>query len=248
MRSYHYADFASFIDIRGPGNDDLRRGYNEELDKLLPPANERELFNTVFPTEAAAQAARTPFQFPDIFADLQLPDFDQFPTIGGPNSGIVSGQLYSRPSTDIANANYNPDWDVYRQPNGYWDYPPDDGFDGARVSRDLNVNQVVDRFGGTNGSFLSPQNTPHEQRALPPDTADPDYLYVVYRVERPIPVFEGRIAGAFDQPGGGIQYLIDWDKLAVQNNVHPDFVRNDQQKIQFLLDRGYLSEEYRDPL
>jgi len=91
MRSFHYADFGDFIDIRG--NDDLRRGYNEEMDKLLPPANDRRLFNTVFPTEAESEAARNnPFALPDIFAEL--PDFGQFPDVAGPTVGITPQKNY----------------------------------------------------------------------------------------------------------------------------------------------------------
>ena len=88
MRSYHYADFGDFIDILG--NDDLRTGYNDELENLLPPANDRRLFNTVFPSEdETAGAQPTPFELPDIFAEL--PDFGEFPDPGGTSPGIIAG-------------------------------------------------------------------------------------------------------------------------------------------------------------
>lgn len=64
---------------------------------------------------------------------------------------------------------------------------------------------VIDRFGGPEGRFLSPDGTPYEQRGLPPYNLDEGYHR--YRVERDIPVWMGEAAPAMGQPGGGIQYL-----------------------------------------
>lgn len=57
-------------------------------------------------------------------------------------------------------------------------YPPQDGFQLAKVGNDavpihnknitLNINFMLDRFGGEGGKFLSDYQTPYEKRALPP--------------------------------------------------------------------------------
>jgi filamentous hemagglutinin len=61
----------------------------------------------------------------------------------------------------------------------------------------------LDRYGSRYGEYLSPVNTPLEQRALPPGKqADP---YEQYAVLKPFTVVEEKIAPAFSQPGGGMQ-------------------------------------------
>ncbi len=83
----------------------------------------------------------------------------------------------------------------------------------------LNPGTIVDRYGGTGGTFASPQGTPPEARSLPYGWESNPYN--AYKVVKPLEVDAGPAAPWFGQPGGGIQY---------------DFGRS----IQELLDLGYL--------
>jgi hypothetical protein len=65
---------------------------------------------------------------------------------------------------------------------------------------------VIDRFGPGFGRFTSPSDTPFGARGLPPDNLELGYHQ--YRVVRPIPVWEGAIAPAMGQEGGGTQYFM----------------------------------------
>jgi len=103
---------------------------------------------------------------------------------------------------------------------GGWDYPKDDGFAHDSQGRPIAVpmtlpagqNLMVDRFGNESGTFLSPAGTKFGQRAIPPanlNTNDPryPYNYHLYRVAKDVTVCAGPAAPAFDQPGGGVQYV-----------------------------------------
>lgn len=74
----------------------------------------------------------------------------------------------------------------------------------ARAPRVLNPGELFDRFGPGFGGFGSPVGTPFPERALPAHSLDAGYHR--YEVVRPIPIWEGSIAPAMGQPGGGIQY------------------------------------------
>ncbi|MBI3348945.1 MAG: TNT domain-containing protein [Burkholderiales bacterium] len=126
---------------------------------------------------------------------------------------------------DTSKAKYRPD-SAYKKPNGDWDWPPNDGFDGARTPARLPKGTEIDRFGGEGGSFVSPSNTPFEQRALAPTSLKEPYFQ--YEVTRPLPVETGKIAPAFDQPGGGIQHVIDWQTIAQSNNTTVSAIRGYQ--------------------
>jgi hypothetical protein len=65
----------------------------------------------------------------------------------------------------------------------------------------------IDRFGPGFGRFTSPPGTPFPERGLPPENLV-GTSYHQYEVVRPIPVWEGRIAEAMGQPGGGTQYFM----------------------------------------
>jgi hypothetical protein len=116
--------------------------------------------------------------------------------------------------------------------SGNWDWGrvPPDGFaqrnvGGAmvpdRYELELTPGTQIDRFGPEGGQFLSPDGTPFEQRALPPGNLVPrpgtpvavsdahPFNYYRYEVVRPFTVDAGRIAPAFEQPGQGIQFLLD---------------------------------------
>lgn len=123
---------------------------------------------------------------------------------------------------------YEKYWDpAARDGKGGWDYPPEEGFslgpDGKPIlePNTLHPGDTIDRFGEPRGRYASPDGTPYEQRAVPPDSAAQPYHQ--YRVEKPLPsdVTEGEIAPWFEQPGGGVQYKFD-------------------KPIQWYVDHGYL--------
>ena len=121
-----------------------------------------------------------------------------------------------------------------------WLYPPENGFSGSTRNIDLRVGQTIDRFGAETGSFLSPEGTKYDSRALPPDT--PSKPYYVYEVLQPVPVTSGRAAAWFGYEGGGTQYLIDWDKISQIEGVSVDKIRDRSEGggIAFLVRNGYL--------
>ncbi|WP_018657476.1 TNT domain-containing protein [Actinomadura flavalba] len=100
-----------------------------------------------------------------------------------------------------------------------WKYPPNDGF--ATVRDRLDKNRVtlrpgltLDRFGSEYGSFLAPAGDAYAKRSLPPqnlNTREQAYPcdYHRYRVRKAFPVWQGRIAPWFAQPGGGRQIMLD---------------------------------------
>lgn len=102
---------------------------------------------------------------------------------------------------------------------GDWRYPKDDGFAhdahgvvAAPLLLQAGQNLMVDRFGAEAGRFLSPAGAKYGQRAIPPsslNTIDPRYPYDyhLYRVAKDVTVCAGPAAPAFEQPGGGVQYV-----------------------------------------
>lgn len=75
------------------------------------------------------------------------------------------------------------------------------------------------------GHYLGPKGTPYEQRALAPGAKAE--AYHEYEVIKPLPVIQGKIAPAFEQPGGGVQML-------------PNM--KERVDIQWLLDNKYIRE------
>lgn len=65
----------------------------------------------------------------------------------------------------------------------------------------------IDRYGFESGTFVSPQGTPYEMRALAPGTSSKPYH--MYEVIKPIDCSGGKIASWFDEIGGGIQYKMN---------------------------------------
>jgi Tuberculosis necrotizing toxin len=132
-----------------------------------------------------------------------------------------------------------------------WRYPPDLGFahsggwSNGRVLRfrmTLRAGTLTDRFGSPFGTFLAPAGTSYGARALPPDSLntranDPTHLcnYHLYRVTRPFDVEAGPIAPAFQQPGGGLQYLLV-DTYVPQAPT--------SLNVQWLLENNYLTIIY----
>jgi hypothetical protein len=109
--------------------------------------------------------------------------------------------------------------DKYGNPDLTWPDPQThpQGFDSPE-SRQPNVLQpghTIDRFGPGFGRFTSPTDTPFPQRGLPPGNLSDGYHQ--YEVVKPIPVWEGPIAPAMGQPGGGTQYYMPHSVIDLVN-------------------------------
>ncbi|HXS61916.1 MAG TPA: TNT domain-containing protein [Streptosporangiaceae bacterium] len=126
---------------------------------------------------------------------------------------------------------------------GSWIYPPDNGADLSSpvVPKTFAPGDTFDRFGPETGGFASPEGTPWAERALPPTSlvgAGGASTYHVYEVTDkwavdppPVVVTQAKVAPAFGQPGGGLQYSFD---AAPGSGVN--------MNIQWLLRNGYLTE------
>ena len=97
--------------------------------------------------------------------------------------------------TDLPPGSYTPDHQL--------NWPQDDGFDPPKLKVTVQPGELVDRFGDTCGSFLSPEGASYGGRALPYQCQG--YAYSVYRVLKPLPVTLGTAAPAFGEPGGAVQ-------------------------------------------
>jgi hypothetical protein len=82
-------------------------------------------------------------------------------------------------------------------------WPKDNGFDPPKLKVTVQPGELVDRFGDTCGTFLSPEGASYRGRALPYQCQG--YAYTVYRVLKPLPVTIGTAAPAFGEPGGAVQ-------------------------------------------
>jgi hypothetical protein len=60
-------------------------------------------------------------------------------------------------------------------------------------------------------AHASPDETPFLERSLPYQSLDDGYHR--YEVVKELPVWEGRIAPAMGQPGGGIQYYLPYSAV-----------------------------------
>jgi hypothetical protein len=128
--------------------------------------------------------------------DLMPPDYD-------PHAGLGEAGW---------NQQYWPSGDTGRYGNRMLEWPDAEahpqGFNTpeSRTPGVLQPGQTIDRFGSARGDFVSPADTPYPQRGLPPDNLNNGYHQ--YEVVRPLPVWEGPIAPAMGQPGGGTQYVL----------------------------------------
>jgi len=86
-------------------------------------------------------------------------------------------------------------------------WPPDRGFEpGTAEPYTLPKETIIDRYGDPNGTMTAPAGTPFPERALPPSYANAPLS--TYKVVQPIDVMQGLTRSWFNQPGGGIQYLM----------------------------------------
>jgi Tuberculosis necrotizing toxin len=102
--------------------------------------------------------------------------------------------------------------DVHGNPELAWpdsDSHPE-GFrsPGDRAPAVLEPGTTVDRFGPGFGRFVSPEGTPFPERGLPFQSLDDGYHR--YEVAKELPVWEGPIAPAMGQSGGGLQYYLPY--------------------------------------
>lgn len=95
--------------------------------------------------------------------------------------------------------------DLYHDDAGNLIYPKRDGFQGKIKTKVLKRGTYIDRYGYNGGSYAAPFDTPYEERSLPPGTKD-SRPYKVFRVLRRLKTEAGKIAAAFGEKGGGVQY------------------------------------------
>ena len=118
-------------------------------------------------------------------------------------------QDWAYPPTDELYLKYK---DVYQndlyfnQATGDIRWPIDDGFAEYPETITLQPGTIIDRYGSDYGTFTSPQGIPYANRALAPGTELKPYS--VFEVVKPIEVQAGKIAPWFNQPGGGVQYML----------------------------------------
>jgi Tuberculosis necrotizing toxin len=100
------------------------------------------------------------------------------------------------------------------KPTGDWKWPDYNGFDGKPEAYSMQPGEVVDRFGSIYGTFVANERgTSFAARGLPPSSLNtyegqPAGNYHAYCVLKPLKIQRGKIAPAFGQPGGGIQYYL----------------------------------------
>ena len=116
-------------------------------------------------------------------------------------------------------------YDQFKKADGGWEWPKNLGFAEDPIKNTLPVGTKLDRYGGPDGSFLSPKGTPFDQRALAPGSKAGGYYE--YEVLKPLPVIQGKIAPAFNEPGGGTQIL-----PALSERVN----------VQWLIDNHFIKE------
>jgi len=121
---------------------------------------------------------------------------------------------------------------------GYdWTNVVNDGFLGDRVPMDMNPGELLDRFGPSNGRYLSPVGTPFGERGLPPASIDatvPNFGYHQYEVVTPFTADVGYIAPAMGQDGGGLQVFLNGANV-------PEFTGG-WFNVDWLLSHGYIKE------
>ena len=94
----------------------------------------------------------------------------------------------------------------YNQETGAINWPENNGFAHTPIDEVLQPGTRIDRYGSDFGSFVSPEGTPYEMRAVAPGTDQRPYS--IFEVVEPINIKSGSIAPWFSEPGGGIQYLL----------------------------------------
>lgn len=144
-----------------------------------------------------------------------------------------------QPFEHMSPGELNKGWDPQGGWNGNGGWRPDAYPDnagavrGSEVDTVLQPNAFIDRYGTDYGAYVSPQETPFAERAIPPDSLGApgkNFNYHSYEVLKPLPVTASTIAPAFGQSGGGLQML-----SRVLVNGKP-------ASVGWLVDHGYLRE------
>ena len=93
-----------------------------------------------------------------------------------------------------------------------WDWPPNDGAVPGTTEMVVPEDGLrIDRIGGPNGSYFSPEGTPMGERALPPDRLNFPRTHWEVDADNPalrsgeVRVEQSRIEPWFGQDGGGVQ-------------------------------------------
>ncbi|REC97677.1 uncharacterized protein DUF4237 [Microbacterium sp. AG157] len=132
-------------------------------------------------------------------SNAHLPGYKPFGDLDGP--GFIDAHL--RRFTD----------------RGYpeWKWPPSNGFDTSYPVRPassvlqpgMSINRISPVAAADDlGEFASPAGVSFGARSVPPDRLSPSFSSYDLKVLKPLPpeVTFGRIAEAFEQPGGGVQF------------------------------------------
>jgi hypothetical protein len=150
------------------------------------------------------------------------------PAEAAPTTSTASEAAFNEtPSTRLLTneerTNFNARRDDYQQYDQYrregssriggeWDWerlaPNNGAVPGTTTAYAVQPGQILDRYGARTGSYLAPESTPFDQRALAPGARGNGYEQ--YEVARQFTVERAEIAPAFGQPGGGyqIQYRV----------------------------------------
>ena len=116
---------------------------------------------------------------------------------------IPEGSIPNKP-TDLFDRNPNLARELNMNPDGSWNYPPNNGALGDEINLTLKPGSYVDRFGSEGGKFVSPAGTSYGARALPPGSFNNDYF--LYKINVPINVKASIVNPYFGNPGLGTQY------------------------------------------
>ena len=122
--------------------------------------------------------------------------------------------------------NLVPEWITWdstkQQPTIRW--PANDGCAAKPVDETLPVGTLIDRFGGTSGSFFSPRGARFNARATPYICTMEDYR--IYKLMVALPVHTCKAAPWFWLSGGAIQFKTDdsaqalTDKHVIEEVLH----------------------------
>ncbi len=119
-------------------------------------------------------------------------------------NGVADNRVVAEPS-NTAGSSGQASVETPAKPAPEVTWPPNRGFHGTPAREVLVPGTRIDRFGHPGGTFVSPEGTPFEARALPAEYLD-SKPYHVYEVVEPIEVAAGPIEPWFGQPGMGTQY------------------------------------------
>ena len=120
---------------------------------------------------------------------------DQFPDGYDPFHGDTPERYFSKYASGI---------DAGGKPNWNWPDTHDGAVEGTESPTQLKPGEVLDRYGPDEGQFLCPSGTSYPERSVPADRLAGEYHQ--YKVVRPFAAKEAKIAPAFGEPGGGIQF------------------------------------------